>query len=375
MDYRPLSLDQFSDQLKRNVDPGAPIPLRMMAARGLVPAAPAELANILYQLSLDAEAEVREAAGKSLAEAPEQISITAASAPIDEQVLDLLARAHARNDRVLEAVFSNRNASDETFEFFARTCSESVSELIAVNEVRMLRTPGIIEALYMNPNARMSTIDRLVDLARRHGVRFNLPVLRDLISDPGYDTTAAAEASEADEGGDDQFKELLQQALESEETEEETAKRRKAEETGEEEPQSTNIATRILSMSISEKVRLATLGSAAERDFLIKDNNRLVHMAAATSPKVQLKDIQSWSANRLMPDGVLSYIAQHRRYRRVYNIVVNLVNNPKMPVKDGVKLMNQLVLKDLKALVKNRNIPHNLRRRAVASLRDREKRR
>ncbi len=113
----------------------------------------------------------------------------------------------------------------------------------------------------------------------------------------------------------------------------------------------------------------------AERDFLIKDNNRLVHMAALTSPKVQLKDIQSYSGNRLMPDGVLSFIAQHRRYRRIYAIVVSLVNNPKMPVKEGVRLMPQLVRKDLKALLKNRNISHNLRRRAQALDREREKKR
>ena len=374
MDYKPLPLDQFSEQLTRNIDPASPVALRMMAARGLVPAAPAPLVSVLYQLSLDSDAAVRGAACKTLDETPEQIAITAAGSPLDGQVLDLLARSHERSDKVLEAIFSNRAALDATFERFARICSESISELIATNEVRLLRTPTIIEALYMNPNARMSTIDRLVDLAKRHGVRFELPVLRDLVSDPGYDTAAAAAAHEASNESDGEFKELLLQALEGAETEEETHARRKAEEQ-EEQPQSTNIATKILSMSISEKVRMATLGSAAERDFLIKDNNRLVHMAAATSPKVQMKDVQSWSANRVMPDGVLSYIAQHRRYRRVYNIVVNLVNNPKMPVKDGVKLMNQLVLKDLKALVKNRNIAHNLRTRAIATLRDREKRR
>ena len=375
MEYRPLPLDQFSEQLRRNVDPDASVALRMMGARGLVPAAPGELATVLYQLSLDTDSTIRDAAKKSLSESPDQIVVTAGRSPIDGQVLDLVARSHSRNDQVLEAVFSNPKSLDETFEEFAKTCSESISELIAINEVRMLRRPEIIEALYMNPNARMSTIDRLVDLAKRHGVKFTLPVLRELISDPGYDTASAATESAAaiDEGTDDEFKALLQQALDGEETEDETDARRASDEP-EESKRSGNIATKILTMTISEKVRMATLGSITERDFLIRDNNRLVHMAAITSPKVSLKDIQSWSGNRMMPDNVLAFIGQHRRYRRIYAILVNLVNNPKMPVKDGVKLMQQLVKKDLKALVKNRNISHNLRRRAQSLDREREKR-
>ena len=46
--------------------------------------------------------------------------------------------------------------------------------------------------------------------------------------------------------------------------------------------------TAIDKMSIAEKMRLATLGSKADREYLVKNNNRLVHMAAVTSPKVRL---------------------------------------------------------------------------------------
>lgn len=376
MQYKPLPLDQFSEQLRRNVDPAAPMPLKMMAARGMVPASPAELACVLYQLTLDADAAISDAARKAFDESPDQLVVPAASSAIDGQVLDFLAHTHKRNEKAVEAVLLNRNALDETFEAFASICSESVSELIAINEVRLLRRPGIIEALYMNGNARMSTIDRLVDLAKRNGVKFELPALRDLIHDPGYDTAAAVVESVGKEmgGGDAEFKSLLETALAGdEETPPEREKRKKEEE--EEGGKSSNIATKILSMSISEKVRMATLGGKGERDFLIRDNNRLVHMAAVTSPKVQLKDIQNWSSNRLMPDGVLCFIAQHRRYRRVYQIVVNLVSNPKMPVKVGVKLMPQLVKKDLKSLVKNRNISHALRRQAKELQKQREKKR
>lgn len=374
---KPLPLDAFPEQIRRNVDPSSPPPMRLMAARGLAPAAPREMAMMLYQLSLDADAAIAKTAVQTLVDAPKDLMVAAASSGVDGAVLDFIARNRRREDGILEAVFSNVDTPDGTFVELAQTCSERVSEVIAINEVRILRTPRIVERLYMNQSARMSTIDRLIDLAKRNGVKFELPALQHMLEDPGYDTTQAAIESasrEFDQDADQLFKELLDESLAGEDEADDEDDDKLADKSEEEEDRpTTNLAAKILQMTISEKMRLAMLGSKAEREFLIKDNNRLVHMAAITSPKVRLKDIQSWSGNRLVPDNVLSYIASHRRYRRVYQIVVNLVNNPKTPIKDGLRLLPQLVQKDLKAIVKNRNIPHQLRRQGKAIMESREK--
>ncbi len=380
MEYHPLPQDAIPASLRRNVDPASPPPMRLMAARGLVPAAPADLATVLYQLSLDSEAPVANAAKKTLADAPDEVIIGAAKAPLDAQVLDLIARSHERAQKTVEAVLLNRNTSDDTFIYFADRCSESISELIATNEVRLLRTPAIIEGLYMNPRARMSTLDRILDLARRNGVTFEgLTMLQQLVEDQRYDTSAAAEESAEREqaGADAQFKEMLEEALENEELDGDEVRKRLAEEekTEEGEKRNQSLQTRMLNMTISERVRMAMLGSAQEREFLIKDNNRLVHMAAVTSPKVQPKDVVAWSGNRLMPDGVLAYIANHRRYRRMYPICVNLVNNPRTPIKHSTRILPTLVDRDLKAMQRNRNIPGALKRQVKALIDQRAKKR
>jgi len=377
LNLTPLPLTAFGEQLRRNVDPAAPGPLKLMAARGLVPAAPPELASVLYQLSLDADATVASSAKRTMADAPAAVAMGAAAAPVDPRVLEFITLSQPRAEKVLEAVLQNRATDDQTFVRIASTCSESLAELIAANEVRVLRCPAIVEALYMNANARMSTIDRLIDLAKRQGVKFSLGALQLMIEDPGYDTTAAAVESvsrEFDADADDHFKKLLAESLAHDEDHPDDDKeealvqpsRRKKPVDEKDSVAQKSIATAILSMTISEKTRLATLGSKPEREFLIKDNNRLVHMAAVMSPKVQLRDIQTWAGNRLMPDGVLVYVANHRRYRRVYAIAVALVNNPKLPVKEGLRIMPTLVEKDLKLLMKNRNISHHLRRQTKA---------
>lgn len=377
MEYELLPTSAFPAQLQRNVDPNSPPPMRLMAARGLVPAAPAELAMVLYQLALDPEPAVANAAKKTLADAPDEVVLAAAAGPIDAQVLDFIARTHERAQKTLEAVLLNRNASDETFAYFAERCSESIAELIASNEVRLLRSPSIIEALYMNPRARMSTVDRVIDLARRNGVTFEgLHVLQQIVEDQRYDTAKAAEESAKREaqGADANFKTLLEEALENDEDGDVVRKKlEEAEKAGDD--RSSNLQTKLLSMSISEKVRMAMLGSAQEREFLIKDNNRLVHMAAATSPKVQVKDVVAWSANRLVPDGVLGFIANHRRYRRMYPVCVNLVNNPRTPIKYSTRILPTLVERDLKILQRNRNIPGALKRQVKTLVDARAKKR
>ena len=381
-----IPLTAFSEKLRRHVDPGSSAPLRMMGARGLVPAAPEETLMLLYQLGLDADVQVADAANKSWNELPVEVLKPAVVASTQAMVLDRVVDSRARDQLILEAVLRNANTSDATYARVARTCSESFTELIAQNEVRVLRYPAIIEALFQNEHARTSTIDRLIELARRHKLTFEgLYVLQAMMDDMRHD----ANAVQAPGLDDDHFRKVLAESRAEDEkleqavatlSEAEQVALREAEqekldaaleaaESGKEASGSSNKAADIGKMNIAQKVRLATLGSRSDRDMLIRDGNRLVHMAAVTSPKNQLKDIVAWSANKQIPDNVIVYIANNGKYKRNYHILINLVNNPKTPLNESVRLIPNLQPKDLANLIKNRNISGNLRRMAQA-LRD-----
>jgi len=381
-----IPLTAFSEKLRRHVDPGSSAPLRMMGARGLVPAAPEETLMLLYQLGLDADVQVAEAANKSWNELPVEVLKPAVVASTQAMVLDRVVDSRARDQLILEAVLRNANTSDATYARVARTCSESFTELIAQNEVRVLRYPAIIEALFQNEHARTSTIDRLIELARRHKLTFEgLYVLQAMMDDMRHD----ANAVQAPGLDDDHFRKVLAESRAEDEkleqavatlSEAEQVALREAEqekldaalegaESGKEASGSSNKAAEIGKMNIAQKVRLATLGSRSDRDMLIRDGNRLVHMAAVTSPKNQMKDIVAWSANKQIPDNVIVYIANNGKYKRNYHILINLVNNPKTPLNESVRLIPNLQPKDLANLIKNRNISGNLRRMAQA-LRD-----
>ncbi len=167
--HRPLDPSQLSAAAQRALGPG---PGRMMAARGSVPLAPADQVAVLYQLSLDPESNVAQSARATAAGMPEKLlAATLAQPTIDPRVLDFFAQLIADKPTVFDAIAQNPAASDVTIATLAGRAGSREVDQIAQNERRLLRHPEIIAAMYMNRRARMSTIDRLVELAVRNNVR------------------------------------------------------------------------------------------------------------------------------------------------------------------------------------------------------------
>ena len=58
----PVALSALPTNFQKHVDPKAPVPLRMMGAKALVPMGPKEMVTALFMLTFDADAAVRETA-------------------------------------------------------------------------------------------------------------------------------------------------------------------------------------------------------------------------------------------------------------------------------------------------------------------------
>src|SRR5690606_33187740 len=146
---------------------------RMMAARGLLPIArPRDLLSLLYQVALDPDEALRAAAAASAAALPDPVVRGGLADPdTDPRVLDFFADVLAGAAGATELVISNPSTADETLAAIAARASAAEVDRIATNEARLLRAPAVIAALYHNPRARMSTVDRVVELAVRNGVK------------------------------------------------------------------------------------------------------------------------------------------------------------------------------------------------------------
>jgi len=361
----PLPFDILPRQLVKHADAKAPVPLRMMGAKGLVPAvAPIDLVTLLFFLSFDEDAAVRDTAVKTAEGLPDKIYGVALRAEgIDGKVLDWLADRFIGKEGALELILLNAVTQDETIARLAPVVSQKLGEIIRQNELRLLRTDGIIRGLCANPNALASTNDGACDFCVRNGLTLlDVPQLVAAHKRVhGVDPAAVEKpASETASGLLEEFKDEL--AIETPEQAAAAAKAAAA--AAAEDEKKLNMTKKIMRMSVSEKIKLATLGNKEARTILLRDSNKLVCMAAATSPRMTDGEILGLANSRTVNSDVLRYIYSAREFLKVYAIKTSLVKNPKVPLPTALKLMLTLQEKDIKELARDRNVPATIQAQA-----------
>ena len=355
----PLALDALPKPLQKHADPNAPAPLRTMGAKGLVPAvAPADLALLLYMLSFDPDAGIAETAVKSAEGLPEKIwSVALRSESLHACVLEWLAERFATKDAALQLVLLNPSTSDETVGRLAAVVMQPLAEIVRQNELRLLRHDDIIRGLCRNPNVLASTVDGACDFCVRNGLTLtDVPQLVAAhVRVYGIDPTAKPREETAVQLMTEYRQELAEevQAAPHAETPEEAAKK-------------LNMTQRILKMSVSEKIKLATLGNKEARTLLLRDSNKLVCMAAAQSPRITDGEILGLAHSRTVSADVLRYVYTARDFLKTYAIKIALVKNPKVPLPTALRLLQTLQEKDIKELSRDRNVPQTIQAQAKA---------
>jgi len=361
----PLTLDALPKPLQKHADPGAPAPLRMMGAKGLVPAvAPGDLVTLLYVLSFDADELIRATAARTAEGLPDKLfGVALRTEAIAHQVLDWLADRFLGKDAALELILLNPQASDETVARLAPVVSQPLADIIRQNELRLLRHDPIIRGLCQNPNALASSIDGACDFCVRNGLTLlDVPQLVLAYKRVHGLDPATKPQEETAEGLIAEFQQDLlhdQAPITRAETEEERVRK-------------LTITQRILKMAVSEKIKLATLGNKEARALLLRDANRLVCLAAATSPRITEGEIMTLSNSRTTNADVLRYVYTNRDFLRSYGLKLALVKNPKVPLPTALKFLHTLHERDIKELARDRNVPHTVMAQAKAILMKRE---
>ena len=357
LDRTPLDPASLSEPARKALS--GPGPMKLMAARGLAPIPkPAELLSVVYQLSLDDDQAVKSSAERTAGELPDKILLPAVSDPaIDARVLDFVALRVLGKPPILEALILNQNTAGETVRDLATRVGEMHIELIAGNEERLLREPRIIGAMYMNPKARMSTVDRAIELAVRNNVQ--VPGI------PGWEAVVSAvlgtKKSEAEAVAEDEtFAKVTEYAVVENDETRKIAEQLMSDGTTEEQIDKVRGKDAIDRLSIPGKLRLATLGNSFARSILIRNANRMVALAAIRSPKVSDEEVIRYAANRTLADDVIREIANAKEWTRIYQVKVYLCNNPKCPLPVSMRLLPLLHERDVKSLSNSRSVPSAL---------------
>lgn len=347
--------ENLPDSLRQFTDRSRPKEMRLMAARGLVPATPKDLTLILYHLTQDEDADVSVEARKTLEAIPPDVVLTVLSDTATQSgLLDYFARTLGE-ENLLQRIALNNSASDDTVAYLAETThSQSLIELIANNHERVARSDSIVEALSKNPAVTRSTLDAVIEFLKLYlGRKF--PFMdTGHIEEPSDSDTGAAPAAAPDailEGVTESF-------LDGIELDEELV-----EDTGDEEViHSTDVHNRsvmvkISMLNIGQKIKLSIMGNREARTILIKDPNRIVSKAVLKNPRLTDSEIVLISQSKTVSEEILREIADSRKWARLYQVKLALVNNPKTPPHVSINLIRQLRDFDLRNLRWNKNLP------------------
>ncbi|HEX2675626.1 MAG TPA: hypothetical protein VHM19_03280 [Polyangiales bacterium] len=353
----PLPLASLPQALQRFCNPDGPMPARMMAAKGLVPVKGSDQITMLAQLAHDAVAEVKAAADKTLRSLPEAVMLPACEAALPAAVLDLIADLFDDKQEMLSRLVANTATHDTTVERIARSAGELLAERIAVNETRLLGAPRIIEALYKNRNTRMSTADRLVELAARNGLELTgIPAFKEhvealqgqLIPEPSeeplpQDQTFARTVAADDANAEDNVFE--EDATGVEQVREKFKP----------------LSMLMAELSKSEKIRMAQVGTKAARMLLVRDINKQVAYASISSPQTTAQEAAEIAKSKEVSEEILRYIGNKKDWVKSGEVKHNLVFNPKTPTGISMRFLGHMRADELRHLSRSRNVSAQIR--------------
>lgn len=347
----PITADFLPPNLRKHVDPGAPVPLRMMAAKALVPLAPSDMLGALFVLTFDPDPAVRETAAKSVLGLPDRIlSGALRDEGVPPPVLGYALTVFAGKESYAEMLILNASTPDDAVASLAAGCSAKLAELIGQNQLRILRHDDLIRRLCQNPNASPALLDGVCDFAVRSGVNLpDVPRMKEArVRLFGPET--AAQPVEANPTAQEVLQEYKEVA------EEQAAPL--------EEGKRLNLTQRVMKMTISEKIKLATLGNKEARNILIRDSNKLVATAVIRSPRITDGEVLSVANNRAANEEVLRIVYSNREWTRSYPIKLALVKNPKTPATVAMKFLSTLRESEIKELARSKNVPSAIQAQA-----------
>jgi hypothetical protein len=320
-------------------------------ARGFLALPQDDLIAVLAFLSLHEDEETASSAKTSLGELPPRALFSfAGNDRVDAEHLGYLARA-THDSEVLEALVRNRATADETVIALAQSAPPELQEVIAINQARILRRPEILEALLANPGLTNDVHRRVLETReeffdKRARVEEAAAAAAAVLAE--QEPAVEAEASLAE------IADLLEKAAaeggEAQQTIPELAPVEK------DDPEKVSVFTKILKLTVAEKVQLGFKGAKTERSILVRDRNRLVCAAVMRNPRITDSEVESIAAMRNVDDEALRLITMKREWMAKYPIVLALARNPKCPIGVVLPLINRLTLRDLKNLASDKNV-------------------
>ena len=377
----------------------APQPVKMAAARGMLPLAQNDLLEILVALADNPDAALADNARQTISS---QISTSLKdviqSREVAPRVLDFFSDYEDLPNEICEAIVQNARTPEQSIVKLARkTTDGELLELISFNQQLLIKAPAIIDAIIAN-TCRTSEAERRAQEVKREffekerGAQQIANELRAQGKEAAAEFVEKAAVADDPKGFEISFEDaiLLAQHIEvpDDEVDDSWLSLEFIEELYEESPEERaaivdkilgeikfeedsvsgeriSMINRILKMGMKDRVKLAMKGDREARNILIRDPNRIVAQAVIQNNRITEQEVEKIASMKSVPEDVLRMIAINRAWARNYQIMLKLASNPRTPMGNVISILTRLQLRDLLAMSKNRNVSDAVRKQSM----------
>ena len=245
--------------------------------------------------------------------------------------------------KTLIEILDNFSIPSQILIDIAKSNDSELLELLSVKEVKLLAHPEIIDVLISNPNLSKEKRFRLIEMKRRF-------ILGEEEEGEGRKET---DVEEEQEEGEEEKEEDYDDSVISVELDMEDGIIE----------QKINL-NMIKKMTVGEKIKFALFGNKEVRKILINDPNRLVREAVLQSPKLTDAEIESFAKLKSLADDVIRRITLNKQWTSKYSVALSLIKNPKTPISFSLNYLDKLIVRDLKQIQKDKDIPEPVRKKA-----------
>jgi hypothetical protein len=330
----------------------APPNIRNAVARGLAPLPPEELMRALVLLTSDDERVIATSARKTLAGMDhESVIDQLKSHNCDVSVLEYFA-INSQFDTILQTIIGNPSTPGTLIESLSLTLSPELLMDVLDNKVRVLEHPGILKNIKRNP------------LATREIQRMVQEIETEFLGSKKKEYVIERPQEEAETGQDfiPELKfeistaDLSLDGLPIDDPKMEAL-----------------VSEKLSQLPFREKIRYALFGNRQIRSLLIRDTNREISRMVLRSPKITDSEVESISSMRSINEDILRDIGNSKDFTKSYNVVHNLIKNPKTPPLISQRLIFRLRNHDLSMLARDRSIAEVVRFHATRMINQRSR--
>lgn len=314
--------------------------LQALAASGLVPIAPEQLIPIQVQIAEGDDRELADQASTTLKAAEPALASEYLRRHAGERELRWFA-LHIEQAPLVEAILRRPDVPRPLLVEMAPRLWAEAQETLLLRQDAIIDEPQILVALEGNPQLSSYAKRRIWEYREHLLPRDKVPPKKP------EEILAEAEAWTARE---------IDEAIEE-------ARRRPVEGETVEGVAGLNDG-QIRSLAVPVRIRLARGASRQLRAVLVRDTNAQVATAVLNGNQLSDGEIEQIANSRAVHTDVLAEIPKRRDWIRKYTIAKAMVKNPRVPVATALRLLPRMTVNDLRALSRDRNIPHAVRGQA-----------